>query len=391
MASATAPKVMRKPKRIQAFSDGTELDAFDDLPEDTEKERKYRVQPVGRGNVSASRGEKGSSATTTSSGTLGRKSAATLRRPPSSASSHGSVDPPKNTGMQSLRHKPRVDFPVKVTIPEPAPRRKKPTVTAIGGPRKKPMLIRNLGGAGAAKTVGDMKWNPKTLRWEGNEQVLKEFDAHAAPSRPALITHFTGSSIGGLMSPTGSMLASGARIVGNMLFDPVRMCWISRLPPEEDEPDVFAGLADDEGDWEDKAGTIRANTGGANATDDKDWKGSVRSTDSTREMTMSPARSHTRSMSESESEAGDTAPSAFGTRRGGRGSFGGQSVHEEVPGVDDTLIAACRAAEERHKLEMKGWYIRSRSRSRSVKSSTEEEAPVRTHLFDIRALATRKY
>ncbi|KAF8741976.1 cytokinesis regulator, partial [Rhizoctonia solani] len=392
MASATAPKVMRKPKRIQAFSDGTELDAFDDLPEDTEKERKFRVQPAGRGNVSSSRGEKGSSASTTSGGTLGRKAGGTLRRPPSSASSHGSVDPPKSTGKQSLRHKPRVDFPVKVAIPEPTPRRKKPTVTAIGGPRKKPMLIRNLGGAGTAKTVGDMKWNPKTLRWEGNEQVLKEFDAHAAPSRPALITHLTGSSIGGLMSPTGSMLASGARIVGNMLFDPVRMCWISRLPPEEEEPDVFAGLADDEGDWEDKAGTIRANTGGTNATDDgKDWKGSVRSTDSMREMTMSPARSHTRSMSESESEAGDT-PSARGTRRGGRQSFGGQSVHEEVPGVDDALVAACRAAEERHKQEMKGWYIRSRSRSRSVKSSTEaEEAPVRTHLFDIRALATRKY
>jgi hypothetical protein len=54
--------------------------------------------------------------------------------------------------MQSLRHKPRVDFPVKVAVPEPAPRRKKPTVTAIGGPRKKPMLIRNLGGAGTAKS-----------------------------------------------------------------------------------------------------------------------------------------------------------------------------------------------------------------------------------------------
>ncbi|KAH7344660.1 hypothetical protein B0J17DRAFT_763429 [Rhizoctonia solani] len=372
MPSATAPKVMRKPKRVQAFSDGTELDAFDDLPEDTEKERKYRVQPAGRGNVSASRGEKGASTTSTATGV------------PSGG------NPPKNTGMQSLRHRPRVDFPVKVAVPEHAPRRKKPTVTAIGGPRKKPMLIRNLGGAGTAKTVGDMKWNPKTLRWEGNEQVLKEFDAHGPPTRPALITHMTGSSIGGLMSPTGSMLASGARIVGNMLFDPVRMCWISRLPPEEDEPDVFAGLADDEGDWEDKAGTIRA-AGGANAADDKDWKGSVRSTDSLREMTLSPARSHTRSMSESGSEAGDT-PSAFGTRRSARESFGGQSVHEEVPGVDDTLIASCRTAEERHRQEMKGWHIRSRSRSRSVKSSTEaEEVPVRTHLFDIRALATRRY
>ncbi|KAG9100336.1 hypothetical protein FS749_015636 [Ceratobasidium sp. UAMH 11750] len=241
--------------------------------------------------------------------------------------------------------------------------------------------------------VGDMKWNPKTLRWEGNEQVLKEFDAHLPSSRPALITHFTGSTLG-VMSPTGSFLASGARVVGNMMFDPVRMCWISRLPPEEDEPDVFAGLADDEGDeWEDKAGTIRANAGLAASSEDvRDWKGSVRSTNSDRAMTMSPTRSYTKSMSESGSEAGDPPPRGYDSRRSVRGSFGGLSVHEEVPGVDDSLVAACRAAEERHKQEMRGWNMRSRTRSRSVKSSTDaEEELERTHLFDIRALATRKY
>lgn len=391
----TSVRVLRKPKRGKPYGDGTELDAFDDLPEDTEKERQYRVQPVGRGPP---RGDKGSATAAApavpTSGTIGRKSAASLRRPPSSASSHGSADIPKNPGMQSLRHKPRIDFPPKVAVPEPPARRRKPVVTPINGPRKKPMLIRNLGGAGAAKTVGDMKWNPKTLRWEGNEQVLKEFDAHLPSSRPALITHFTGSSLGGVTSPTSSFLASGARIVGNMMFDPVRMCWISRLPPEEDEPDVFAGLADDEGDeWEDKAGTIRANAGLTASTDDvQDWKGSVRSTNSDRAMTMSPTRSHTKSMSESGSEAGDPPPRVYDSRRSVRGSFGGQSVYEEVPGVDDSLIAACRAAEDRHKQEMSGWNVRSRARSRSVKSSTEgEEELARTHLFDIRALATRKY
>ncbi|KAG9128466.1 hypothetical protein FRC07_011223 [Ceratobasidium sp. 392] len=306
-------------------------------------------------------------------------------------------NPPKNPGMQSLRHKPRVDFPpkvpVSVPVPEPAPRRRKPVVTPLNGPRKKPMLIRNLGGVGAAKTVGDMKWNPKTLRWEGNEQVLKEFDSHLPSSRPALITHFTGSTLGGIASPTGSFLASGARIVGNMMFDPVRMCWISRLPPEEDEPDVFAGLADEGDEWEDKAGTIRANVGLAGSTDDvQDWKGSVRSTNSDRAMTMSPTRSYTKSMSESGSEAGDPPPRGFDSRRSVRGSFGGLSVYEEVPGVDDSLVAACRAAEERHRQEMKGWNVRSRARSRSIKSSTETEEELgRTHLFDIRALATRKY
>ena len=103
-----------------------------------------------------------------------------------------------------------------------------------------------------------MKWNPLSLRWEGNDQVLRDFEAAVGTStRPALITHLTGSSIG---SPLGSF-ASGARMVGNMIFDPQQMCWISTLPPEEDEPDVFANLADDEEEsdaWETRGGTIRA-------------------------------------------------------------------------------------------------------------------------------------
>jgi hypothetical protein len=102
-----------------------------------------------------------------------------------------------------------------------------------------------------------MKWNPTALRWEGNDQALRDFDAVGTSVRPALITHLTGSSIG---SPVGTF-ANGARVVGNMIFDPTRMCWISTLPPDEDEPDVFADLADDEedGGWETKGGTIRAN------------------------------------------------------------------------------------------------------------------------------------
>ena len=41
---------------------------------------------------------------------------------------------------------------------------------------------------------------------------------------------------------------STSRVVGNMIFDPIRMCWLSTLAPDEEEPDVFAGLADDEED-----------------------------------------------------------------------------------------------------------------------------------------------
>ena len=45
-----APKVLKKPKRQRTYGDGTELDGFEDLPTDREKEGKFRVQPKGYGN-----------------------------------------------------------------------------------------------------------------------------------------------------------------------------------------------------------------------------------------------------------------------------------------------------------------------------------------------------
>lgn len=45
-----ASKVLRKPKRVRTYGDGTELDAFDDLPTDRDKESRFRVQPKGYGN-----------------------------------------------------------------------------------------------------------------------------------------------------------------------------------------------------------------------------------------------------------------------------------------------------------------------------------------------------
>lgn len=214
--------------------------------------------------------------------------------------------------------------------------------------------------------VGDMKWNPLSLRWEGNDHVLRDFDAAVGTStRPALITHLTGSSIG---SPVGSF-ASGARIVGNMMFDPTRMCWISTLPPDEDEPDVFANLADDEEDgegWETKGGTIRASLqligsdiSSANTTSTADS-----STSSTRAEAPSPARSHTRTTSESGSDRGSRASMVFD--------------------IDEGFLETCRIAEERHRVEMKGW-------KSALARSDVFSVPDRSSLYEIRALATRKY
>ena len=215
--------------------------------------------------------------------------------------------------------------------------------------------------------VGEMRWNPLSLRWEGNDHVLRDFDAAVGTStRPALITHLTGSSIG---TPVGSF-ASGARIVGNMIFDPARMCWISTLSPDDDEPDVFANLADDEEDgegWEAKGGTIRANLQPGVNSAPVTYASSFSSGSSSMGVDEPyPSHNHTRTISESES----------GSDRGSRASM--------VFDVGETFVESCRLAEERHAKEMKGW---KSAFSRQISFV----APDRSSLYEIRALATRKY
>ncbi|KAI0788624.1 hypothetical protein C8Q75DRAFT_769078 [Abortiporus biennis] len=344
----TAPKVLKRPKRPKTYGDGTELDGFDDLPLDREKEGRYRVQPKGYGNripgASYSKSTEGKG-TTADVSALGK---GTLRRTKKRDLSDGSTElanilPPSKT----LKRTGRVDSPITSKPPDAEKIAKKKKVASTSSQtRRKPTLIRNLGGAGAAKVVGEMKWNPQTLRWEGNDQALRDFDSAITSTRPALITHLTGSSI-------GSPVASGARVVGNMIFDPSRMCWISTLPPEEDEPDVFADLADDEDDddWEAKGGTIRASQ----------QQGSVPSSNSSQVEAPSPARS-THSRSESESD------------RGSRASM--------VCNIDESFLDKCREAEERHRIEMKGWV----SSRQDVFSAND-----RSYLYEIRALATRQY
>ena len=210
----------------------------------------------------------------------------------------------------------------------------------------------------SSKVVGEMKWNPHTMRWEGNDQALRDFDVAVGTSiRPALITHLT---VSGLGSPAGSF-GSGARIVGNMIFDPAKMCWVSTLPPDEDEPDVFANLADDEEDsdaWETKGGTIRAMVSQTPSAPPSRRPSDARDDTSSSE-------SHARTISESDSE---------------RGSRASMVVCE----VNDTFIKSCRDAEERHRSEMRGWKTSLSKRDNSL-------SPDRSYLFEIRALATRKY
>ena len=72
-----------------------------------------------------------------------------------------------------------------------------------------------------------MTYNPDLQKWEGNEEALLDFD-RATPVRPALITNKGGSKM--------------PHTVGQMVFDPVKMCWIGN----EEDVDVFAGVLSEE-------------------------------------------------------------------------------------------------------------------------------------------------
>lgn len=106
-----------------------------------------------------------------------------------------------------------------------------------------------------------MKWNPVLMKWEGNETSLRDFDnVMSSSSRPALISPLFGPMSPRRMlsrsplhtPPAGPTAASdpistqlsGVRVVGDMIFDPVRMSWFTTAAEGEEEID----FGDDEAD-----------------------------------------------------------------------------------------------------------------------------------------------
>ena len=80
----------------------------------------------------------------------------------------------------------------------------------------------------------------KTFHWEGNEQILRDFDAVAtSSSRPTLTTNLSGQ--GPSTSVNGQSSATTPKVVGSMLFDPIEMCWVHRLGDAFEE-DPFATI-----------------------------------------------------------------------------------------------------------------------------------------------------
>lgn len=298
---AASKRHITKPTRRRAFGDGSELELFDDLPTSATVESKFVKQPIGRGAPkstfrsrlgqaqipSPSRTETPAPRSPTKPDFTPRfardTNASRIAREQrtGAANAHPLREAASITHLAPLRelregsatniHPPReVGGPVaplgstnwKSAIAAKGPPSTPSLVRTKGRkhanqPPQKPCLIKPLGDhVNSAKSVNGMQWNPTLFRWEGNENALAPFDAPLPAAQPS-----PKSSPG--MKPAPALIANvgatkGVQVVGGMVFDPQRMCWLKMGPghgsnprsPDsvEEEEDPFAGLEDlDEG------------------------------------------------------------------------------------------------------------------------------------------------
>ncbi|KAL9111558.1 MAG: hypothetical protein Q9227_004046 [Pyrenula ochraceoflavens] len=274
---AAAKKPLSHPLKRHNFGDGSELDSFDDLHVSTATESKFTKQPIAKGphTLRKKLGQTFNNQSTSSlaSTLASRTDTATpvpttplsptkqdllprfARDTAASRNARGSRQPSATVNtrdhgpLSSLTTNWKANLSRTLQSPNLL-RKKKPVQT-------KPHLIKPMGdGVHQARSVKGMLYNPVTQQWEGNENVLTDFDLSStavAPHSPrspkpapALITN-VGSS-------------TGFQVVGGMVFDPQRMCWLKMAPNSkasssslrggisavqlDDEEDVFAGLED---------------------------------------------------------------------------------------------------------------------------------------------------
>ncbi|KAE8375877.1 hypothetical protein BDV26DRAFT_266799 [Aspergillus bertholletiae] len=271
-ALATSTKrTLTRPTRRRNFGDGTELASFDDLPTSTSAESRFVKLPSGRGAPRSLRSRLNRSHTIPSrtqtptpqqpgTGTTSKSHDSTPRfardtnasrnaREQRIASMTFNAKGRENASLTSLNAIWKAQTVSRVPLNSTIRGRKSRPVISAGC---KPHLIKPLGaGVQEPKSVNGMQYNPATYRWEGNEGLIQEFEMgspKSPKSAPALITN------------VGAM--QNVQVVGGMVFDPQRMCWLKLAPLQpgtkglvaiQDEDDVFAGLCD----LEDKASNSR--------------------------------------------------------------------------------------------------------------------------------------
>ncbi|TPX38871.1 hypothetical protein SeMB42_g04267 [Synchytrium endobioticum] len=240
-ADSTGSKIMKKPKAKTVYGDGTELDGIEDLPV-ASASAKYKSQ---NNRFSSSNSIKISSS----------KLSAAPHTPLSQSFANRSVrrqTPPGSTMPQTI---PRVvtSSPIPPVMPSRSantsssslasssgvpPRVPGPQTSVIANKktlkRQKKVVVGHIqpigqnpgGGKSAAaltKANTGMVYNPILQKWEGNEDVLKDFD-RVTPVKPLLIRNIGGHK--------------RSAIENGMVFDPVKMCWLGN-----DQYDPFADIA----------------------------------------------------------------------------------------------------------------------------------------------------
>ncbi|CCF58093.1 hypothetical protein KAFR_0D04450 [Kazachstania africana CBS 2517] len=83
---------------------------------------------------------------------------------------------------------------------------------------------------------GNMQYNPRTMKWEGNEKVLSTFDV--MEDKPLLIRNKKSDS-NELENVKIRSNSNNPRVVGNMVFDEKNLRWVSI---HEEQADPFAGV-----------------------------------------------------------------------------------------------------------------------------------------------------
>ncbi|KAI9703107.1 MAG: hypothetical protein M1820_005979 [Bogoriella megaspora] len=301
---ASAKRPMTKPARRRQFGDGSELDTFDDLPTSATKESRFIKQPslpklngtsstrTLRQALSHSKLQNGPDRTATATpmpptprtpsvkldaaaGNVG-----TPRFARDTAASRIAREQRLNDARQPPQQKPRGEGPLMPvsTNWKAQVAARSPHASPTAKRKKLPQLIKPMG-PHVAKTEKGMKYNPYTLRWEGNENALHPFEVSTnplpTPNHPYIHGNHSLQHISGLHShhhsntsttslhhlaqahphlthaplgrpvslppqpppqsaspPRPALIAplghptQGVQVVGNMAFDPVQMRWL---------------------------------------------------------------------------------------------------------------------------------------------------------------------
>ncbi|KAF4634001.1 hypothetical protein G7Y89_g4095 [Cudoniella acicularis] len=261
---AAAKRQIIKPVRRRHFGDGCELDGFDDLPTSRDSEQRFIKEPIGRGppklsalrnklqnepiplrtqtpapltpySPARSRDELPRFARDTTASRMAREHSLAQRAPSAAGG-------PLNTLTNQWKAKVSATTGLStVTAQSVKPKKSK-------GPPQKPQLIKPLGNLNNPKSVKGMYYNPYTFRWEGNENELNTFDAPASsPSTTSIPSHAFKDAPNIYREKENTTprpaliqnvnLTQNVQVVGGMVFDPIRMCWLKMPSHGQDKSD----------------------------------------------------------------------------------------------------------------------------------------------------------